>query len=312
VRFITRAPGDRTDLFSAVRTWPASWSAAGLLAALALVLLLDWSTGSAPFQHLYYVPIVVAGMRFGYSGGSVAAVAAVLLYHLANPRLLTFVYGEADIVQVCSFLVTGVVTGRLAADARRIRALANTDDLTGLHNLRSFEVELARLLAAPELPAAVMVLDVDRLKSLNDTHGHLAGADAVRTVGRVIAAWVPSGGVACRYGGDEFVIAIPRCPLAEAVQLADDLRLRVQQAPCTLAGAPFPAGTLSLSIGVAGHSGAIQAVGEGGARPSPDAASDAETVFRAADAALYQAKRAGRNRTAVAAAAQAALGPQLR
>jgi diguanylate cyclase (GGDEF)-like protein len=289
VRFITRSTGERNDLFSSVRRVPALWSAASLLGALALVLLLDRSTDSAPVQHLYYIPIVLAGMRFGYPGGAVAATASVLLYHVANPRLLTFTYEEADIVQVCLFLATGLVTGRLSADARRIRALAHTDDLTGLHNLRSFEMELPRLLAATALPAAVMVLDVDRLKLLNDTHGHLAGADAVRTVGRVIASWAPPGAVACRYGGDEFVVAVPRCPIGEAQRLADDLRLRVQRTESTLAGLPFEAGTLSVSIGVASH--------------DRDSAKNAETLFRAADAALYQAKAAGRNRTAVAAVA---------
>ena len=87
-----------------------------------------------------------------------------------------------------------------------------TDDLTGLHNLRSFEARLASLVAAARenrSELSILVLDLDRLKQLNDVHGHLAGADAVRTVGHILADRLPSEAVACRYGGDEFVIAVP-------------------------------------------------------------------------------------------------------
>ena len=82
----------------------------------------------------------------------------------------------------------------------------------------------------------MIVLDVDRLKSINDRYGHLAGADAVRTVGRVIAGWVPAKGVACRYGGDEFVIFIPSCSAADALERADALRALVSATAPVLAG----------------------------------------------------------------------------
>ena len=268
------------------------------IAALILVFVLDHRTGSAPVQHLYYLPIVFAGLRFRVRGGLLVALIAVLLYHIANPHLLTFRYGESDIIQIALFLAIGTVTAKLTDDAHRLHALAMTDDLTGLHNLRSFERRMATIMRASRettTPVAVLVLDVDRLKSLNDTHGHLAGADAVRTVGHIIAAHLPADAVACRYGGDEFVIALPFCSEARATQVADDLRRAVHAASPSLAGLPFPATTLSISVGLACRAPWL--------RRGPHTAHDdeqGEALFRAADAALYRAKASGRNHVWVA------------
>ena len=91
------------------------------------------------------------------------------------------------------------LTARLADDARRLRHLAATDDLTGLHNLRSFEPRLDAMVRAcrvARVPMAMLVLDLDRLKSLNDTHGHRAGGEAVRTLGHVLSVRLPANAVA--------------------------------------------------------------------------------------------------------------------
>src|SRR6185295_9821606 len=75
-------------------------AAAVVLGALLLIFGLDRATGSAPVQHLYYLPIIFAGLRFKMRGGVVAALAAILLYHVANPHLLTLRYDERDLVQI--------------------------------------------------------------------------------------------------------------------------------------------------------------------------------------------------------------------
>ena len=196
-----------------------AWTWAIVLAALALIFMVDRATAVAPVQHLYYIPIILASVRFGFRGSLVAA-AAIVLYHLANPKVITFRYEESDIVQIALFIAVGLTAAKLANDSRRLHKLATTDDLTGLHNLRSFEAHLRMLMRVATrraLPIALLVLDLDRLKSLNDTHGHLAGAEAVRTVGQTIAEHLPAGAVACRYGGDEFVIALPDCDEARAL-----------------------------------------------------------------------------------------------
>jgi len=270
-------------------------ASAVLTAGLLLVFALDRSTGSAPLQHLYYLPIIFAAVRFGFRGGVAAPLAAVGLYHLANPRLLAFEHEHWDVVQIALFVAVGLITARLIEDRRRLHTLATTDDLTGLHNLRSFEARLAGMVRAcreVNVPLTVLVLDVDRLKLLNDLHGHLAGAEAVRTVGRIIASQVPSDAVACRYGGDEFVIALARCTEAGGRALADTLRHAVYTTAPMLAGVPFPVGTLSISVGVACRT--FQSHG------GPGDTEEGEGLFREADRALYEAKELGRNHVCVA------------
>jgi diguanylate cyclase (GGDEF)-like protein len=142
----------------------------------------------------------------------------------------------------------------------------------------------------------MLVLDVDRLKSMNDRHGHLAGSEAVRAVGRIIAETMPPGAVACRYGGDEFVIALPRCDESRAKEIAGILRHRVHAVAPTLARIAFPEGTLSVSVGVASRTLFR------GVRRSPGGGDfeGGEALFRAADSALYVAKNCGRNAVSVA------------
>ncbi len=270
-------------------------SVAGLVAAMVCVFALDSMTDLPHVQHLYYFPIIVAGIRFGLPGGTGAAVVAILLYHLANPQTMTR-FDETDIVQIGVFVAVGIVTAKLSDDARRLHRLAMTDDLTGLHNLRSFEQQLRNAFHAAHLtktPVSMLVLDVDRLKALNDVHGHLTGSEAVRTVGGIIATHLPPDGVACRFGGDEFAIALPNCAASTARQVAHDLRRAVQAIAPVLAGVSFPEGTVSISVGIACRSFDSDA-------DTADVDDESEALFRAADSALYTAKNGGRNRIHVA------------
>lgn len=264
-----------------------------VLVSLWLIFQLDASTGAAPIQHLYYLPIVIAGLWLPRYAGLGAGLAAVVLYHLANPILLASRYQESDIVQIALLVGVGLVTSKLADDRRQLHRLSVTDDLTGLYNLRGFEAHLIPVIRSASLastPVTLAVLDVDRLKSINDVHGHLAGADAVRSVGQIIAAWLPDGAFACRFGGDEFVIALPGRDLPAAGVAAEALRASVHQAAPVLANVPFPSGTLSISVGLACRSRFIDS------SPAPDGFADmAEALFRAADQALYVAKGSGRN-----------------
>lgn len=271
----------------------APWMSAALAGALALVFLIDRASEAAPIQHLYYLPIVLAAAWFGTPGGLFVSFAAVVLYHVANPALVHGPYKDTDLVQIVLFFGVGLGAARIIGDARRLRRLAMTDDLTGLHNLRSFEALLLRAIIAAQAssqPLSLLVLDVDRLKQMNDTHGHLAGAEAVRTVGHLIAGQLPRHASGCRYGGDEFVVLLPGCDTAEAGRVAEDIRKAVNDAAPRLAAIEFPAGTLSVSVGVA-------SARPGAPRTGPaDPADAGEALFRAADKALYDAKASGRNR----------------
>jgi diguanylate cyclase (GGDEF)-like protein len=264
------------------------------------VFLIDRATGVAPFQHLYYLPIIFAALQFGSRGAWVSSLAAVALYHLANPALLALAHEERDVIQIVLFIGVGLVTARLHDDARRLEALAGTDDLTGLHNLRAFEQRLrstVRSSRKTRTRLSLLVLDLDGLKALNDVHGHLAGAEAVRTVGHIIEACLPEAAFACRYGGDEFVVALPGQPGSAADGTALAILESVRLTAPVLANIAFPPGTLSISIGRACLN---EETGNdpGGAEPDDDRVGEA--LFRAADAALYEAKRNGRGRLCVA------------
>ena len=182
----------------------------------------------------------------------------------------------------------------------RLHALAMTDDLTGLHNLRSFEARLAhdgaRCARASRAPLALLVLDVDRLKSLNDTHGHLAGAEAVRTVG-------PHHRGAAAAGGGRLPLrrrrvrgrAAPLHRRRSASAIADDSGARCNDTAPVLAGMPFPGGD---AVDQRRHGVPVwRHTTELGTRDDDEAG---EALFRAADAALYRAKAGGRNHVSVA------------
>jgi diguanylate cyclase (GGDEF)-like protein len=284
------------------RSLSKAWGSVLLIGALAVIFAADHASGAAPVQHLYYAPIIFASLRFGYRGSITVAIAAVVLYHLANPHVLTLRYEESDVVQIALFVAVALTSGRLTEDARRLRHLAVTDDLTGLHNLRSFEVRLRSLVRESRrlsVSLSLLALDLDRLKSLNDAHGHLAGGDAVRTVGRLIAGHIPPEAVACRYGGDEFVIALPRCGETGARTVADEVRHAVSTCAPVLDRMPFPVGTLSISIGVACRQfeQILDPPSDSGDARADDVIG--EDLFRAADSALYAAKESGRNRVCV-------------
>src|ERR1700754_3297133 len=86
------------------RPMPSGWAWGLAIGALAIVFVLDRATALAPVQHLYYLPIIFTSIRFCYRRGVAAAAASVLLYHAANPRVMTFLYEESDLVQIALFI----------------------------------------------------------------------------------------------------------------------------------------------------------------------------------------------------------------
>ena len=189
-------------------------AAALVIAMLLLVFGLDKITVAAPVQHLYYVPIILAGIVFRMEGGLSRRHRRDSAVSRGESASVDVPLQEADLVQMALFLAVGATTAKLAHDADRLRQLALTDDLTGLHNLRSFEPRLltfVRASRATRTPLALLVLDVDRLKWLNDRVRTPHGRRGRAPVGQIIGERLPPKAVGCRYGGDEFVVAISRC-----------------------------------------------------------------------------------------------------
>lgn len=174
---------------------------------------------------------------------------------------------------------------RMLGDFRRVASQATTDALTGLANRRSFDEELAlewRRAHRIGDSLALVLLDLDDFKKVNDTHGHLAGDAVLRTIGEVLGAGVRQIDLAARYGGEEFVVLVPESDLKGTTQLAKRLRLAVSKARAELPDGRLLKVTASFGVAVKG-----------------DLAS-AEQLVAAADEALYEAKRAGKNRVVAA------------
>ena len=153
---------------------------------------------------------------------------------------------------------------------------AHCDALTGLYNRRKFNelcaAEIARSIRYAN-PLALIMVDVDHFKSVNDEHGHLVGDRALVDVARVLARRMRASDSLSRWGGEEFMILAPHLDLASAVQMADKLRTAV-------AGYDFgPAGRITCSFGIASYREGDRAI---------------DLILRA-DTCLYRAKRTGRN-----------------
>ena len=179
-------------------------------------------------------------------------------------------------------------------ETRRNMHFAMTDPLTGLHNRRFALPRLSELAFAAQerqRDLAVMLLDLDRFKRVNDIHGHPAGDAVLAEVASRLAAALPEDAVLARIGGEEFLAVLPDCPVRTARRVAEDLRQAVMAAPVRL-----PAGCDSAELGVTVSVGV--AIGE--ARAPQQAAPDPESLLASADRALLAAKSSGRNRIVIA------------
>ena len=168
--------------------------------------------------------------------------------------------------------------GRRAAAEDKLEELATTDALTGLKNRRKFDAAIDaewRRAARQKTPLALLMIDADHFKSYNDTFGHQAGDEVLVGIAICISDSVRrAGDCAARYGGEEFAALLPGHSAAEAIGVAETIRLKVQQ----WSG---DAATTTVSIGVASL--------------MPDTATDWNELVNAADKALYAAKAGGRN-----------------
>ena len=176
---------------------------------------------------------------------------------------------------VIAFGLFGFVLGR-HADA--LEALAGTDPLTGLLNRRAFEERLRDEVARARrygTPLALLLIDVDGFKAINDRRGHHAGDEALQSIGRSLRAGSRTTDVTGRWGGDEFVCLAPEARRAEALDLAERFRIAVGAAGSGL--------TVSIGVATADH----------GTPP-------AQSLEEVADAAMYEAKRRGGNRVVLA------------
>ena len=155
------------------------------------------------------------------------------------------------------------------------------DGLTGLFNRNFMEIALERELhraARQGTPVAVMMLDVDHFKLMNDTFGHEAGDIVLREVAECFRRSLRDEDIICRYGGEEFVVIMPDANEETAVRRAEMIRSAVSEIRTHYRGELL--GSVTISVGIAMY---------------PDAGKDGGNLIQVADGALYRAKHAGRN-----------------
>jgi diguanylate cyclase (GGDEF)-like protein/PAS domain S-box-containing protein len=190
---------------------------------------------------------------------------------------------EGDItgIGVIAIDITERKQMELALHERAIR-----DGLTGLYNRRYLDEMLPRELhhaASYRQSVGLIMLDIDHFKRCNDTYGHDAGDTLLRTVSTFLQGHTRDGDLICRYGGEEFTLALPGASLADTLQRAEQIRAGIEAQVVAYDGHPMLQVTVSLGVAV-----------------FPDHGTTADDLIRAADQALYQAKHSGRNRVVLA------------
>jgi diguanylate cyclase (GGDEF)-like protein len=270
-------------------------------AALGAFLLLGQpitTVNSRLVFEVYFIAIGATALRYDARICIAAGTAAILQYlaliltaqftfDLSDPRLDRLGYGSFDWATQVSRLVLLLVTTLLAVAivlrSQRLRGQSRSDRLTGLPN-RSFfdervEAELSRARRYGE-PVSLAMIDIDHFKKFNDTWGHAAGDVALRAVAAAILAAVRQSDLVVRYGGEEFVALFPGMGAPDAMERVEEIRRAVEQLPLSVPRRHDAAGvTVSIGVSVYGYDG-----------------TQAEDLLDRADARLFQAKEAGRNR----------------
>jgi diguanylate cyclase (GGDEF)-like protein len=219
------------------------------------------------------VPVVV--------GNSVCGVLQ-LTNRIAAER---FTAENQSLIEIFAGYISSSVQNTL--DAIRAREVARRDHLTGLYNDRYFHYRLREEIRRGALEGeslALLFIDLDNFKQVNDRYGHLAGSRTLHEVGLLLQSECPPGAIAARYGGDEFVLILPGASAEKAEQVALQLQRQVAQ---TSFVDDDPAGLITISVGVACYDRGLARHGA--------VADQANALIRSADAAMYRAKAQGKN-----------------
>jgi len=264
---------------------------AEMLAAVGLIggLLALTGFASSPFAMLFALVAVAAALAYGPRAGLVAAGLATIAYAavlVADPELAAYAAEDAlrlSIGLIATWLLAFVAIAYAAHQRRtvdRAIALSQTDPLTGLFNRSQLFLTLEREVSRTrrsERGFCVLMIDLDGLKAINDTAGHLRGDDVLRAVGAIIKGSIRTVDSTYRFGGDEFVVLLPETDIVGAFVVAEKIRSGTEDLGAAYGGLER---VTSVSIGLVSH---------------PEDGLSAEELMSAADRAMYQAKRLGKN-----------------
>jgi len=254
--------------------------------------ILYYTTNGRVVAALYLLPIVVTALVLG-RGVTMLQVALIASCYLFVGRSVDAAFfSPASIglfaVDIAPMLLVAYTTSMLSGDIvnamNRVKATSDTDELTGLYNIRGFNA-----LARHEFAQAarysrcfsLMMIDSDHLKEINDTYGHAAGDRLIQTIAHVMRNAIKSTDVVARYGGDEFICLLPSAGQQAAVQVGERIRQRLAEEPLPIDNGHI---AITVSIGVATY---------------PAHGSTLEDLSKNADRALYVSKAQGRDRVTV-------------
>lgn len=244
-------------------------------------------TSGRPIDSVIGVPVIV--------GESICGVLQLTNRRSGGP----YTARDNELLRIFAAYMSSSIQNAL--DAIRARALARLDHLTGLFNSRYFHIRLQDEIARADhdgTDLAILFIDLDNFKTVNDRFGHMAGSWTLREIARLLTENAPPASVLARYGGDEFVAILPGTDLPRATQTAEQLRRVIAQATLfdveSEPGQQHPLPGVRASVGVASYREHLA--------PGGNLRRRENLLLRLADAAMYRAKATGRNRVEVAEA----------
>ena len=261
---------------------------------LVMLLFITWAlwfTGklASPLVNAYLLVIITSALTLGklttmLEMALIAACFFLLGEDSGAREMLSLAHIGGLVAQFAPMLLVAYITTMFSADIRfglnQARLLSETDDLTGLYNMRGFAIVVDRLFGQAvryNRPASMLMIDSDNLKAINDLHGHEAGNRLLRMVAKCIETELRNTDVLARYGGDEFVVLLPETPGNLAMEVAQRIRKAVATAPLEFEGQHIET---SVSIGLACY---------------PEDGRSIDAIQARADRAMYLAKEQGRN-----------------
>jgi diguanylate cyclase (GGDEF)-like protein len=246
----------------------------------------------SPLVNLYLLTVITSALTLGKLATllEVALIAACYLFlaYADDADIFTMQRAGELTAQLAPMLLVAYITTMLSADIRnalsRIKLISETDELTGIYNVRAFTMLADRThkeAARYNQPYSIVMMDCDNLKAINDAHGHEAGSRLLKMTATSALRVLRRTDVLARYGGDEFVVLLPQTSPAGAREVAERIRNAITSTALDVHGVKVEH---TVSLGVAGY---------------PEHADALASVINRADEALYLSKKAGRNRVTV-------------
>ena len=252
-----------------------------------------WHTGrlESPLLNTYLLVIITSALALGklttlLELALIAACMAFLGGGFPLDEMVSLKYAAGMFAQFAPFVLVAYITTMFASDIRyglnKVKLLAETDELTAILNRRGFAIVADRLFGQAvryDRPMSVLLIDCDNLKQINDERGHKAGDELLISLVKNVQGQLRHTDIHARQGGDEFVVLLPETPAAGALDVAERIRVAVEENALALSGKVVI--NTTVSIGVASY---------------PGDGTTLDLLLAHADHNMYQAKSAGRNR----------------